>query len=120
MKTSYFSVALLALVVFASGCGPSLEQRREEIDKSMKSWIGKSENELVARWGVPSKTYKTNDGTRELTYIYKHTSSSPGYSWVDYWGNVHYSHPVRHQKTTERSFTVDQTGTIVDYHWEGF
>jgi len=120
MKTKYFSFAVIGLAFFLASCGPSLEERREEIDKGMRSWVGKSETELVAKWGAPSKSYKTMDGSRELTYIYAHTSSSPGYAWRDYWGNVHWSHPVKHQSKTERSFTVDQTGTVVAYHWDGF
>lgn len=119
-NTKYFSIALISLAFFLSSCGPSQEERREEIEKGMKSWIGKSENDLVARWGAPTKSYKMMDGMRELTYIYHHTSSGPGYFWHDYWGNVHFSHPVRYQKTTERSFTIDQSGTIVHYHWDGF
>jgi hypothetical protein len=115
-----FSFALIACVFFLSGCGPSLEERRDEIEKGLKSWVGKSETELVAKWGAPSKSYKTMDGSRELTYIYHHTSNSPGYAWRDYWGNLHFSHPVRHQTKTERSFTVDPSGTVIGYHWDGF
>ncbi|MFI5263179.1 MAG: hypothetical protein ACHQM6_01540 [Candidatus Kapaibacterium sp.] len=120
MKTTYFSFALIALALFLASCGPSEAERREEIDKAMRSWVGKSENELVAKWGAPSKTYKTMDGSRELTYVYVHSSSSPGYAWRDYWGNVYWSHPTRHQTKTTRSFTVDPSGTVVDTHWEGF
>ncbi len=120
MKTKYLSYALLAFILLLASCGPSLEERREEIEKAMKSWVGKSENELVAKWGAPSKTYKTMDGSRELTYIYVHTANSPGYAWRDYWGNVYWSHPVHHQTKTERSFTVDPNGTVVAYHWDGF
>ncbi|HYM35942.1 MAG TPA: hypothetical protein VET48_11130 [Steroidobacteraceae bacterium] len=93
---------------------------RQEIDSGMKSWVGKSETQLVARWGAPNRTYKTMDGSRELTYIYTRTSSSPGYAWYDYWGRLHYSHPVSRQKSTTRSFTIDPDGNVVAYHWEGF
>jgi len=120
MRTKYFSFALVAVLLFLTSCGPSEEERREEIEKGMKSWIGKSENELVGKWGPPSNTYKLPDGSRELTYIYRHTSSSPGYAWRDYWGFVHWSHPVRNQTKTERGFTIDTSGTIVAYRWDGF
>ena len=115
-------VALLffAAVVFTAGCGPSQETLRAEIDSGMKSWVGKSETQLVARWGAPNRSYKTMDGSRELTYTYTRTSTSSGYGWYDYWGRLHYSHPVKHQKTVTRSFTVDPDGTVMAYHWEGF
>src|SRR2546421_12694955 len=110
----------ITIVFFLIGCGPSLQEQHDEIEKALKSWFGKSETELVAKWGAPTKSYKTMYGARELTYIYRHTASSPAYAWYDYWGNAHFSRPVRHQRTTERSFTVDQTGTVIAYHWEGF
>ena len=120
MRTRTFSFLLIAIALFFTSCGPSLEEQRAEIDTAMKSWVGKSETELVAKWGAPTKSYKTMDGSRELTYIYTHTSNSPGYAWRDYWGNIHYSHPVRHQSKTERSFTVDPNGTVIAYHWTGY
>jgi hypothetical protein len=120
MRVKYFSFFIIASVLFLYSCGPSLAERREEIEKGMKSWIGKNETELVAKWGAPTKSYKTMDGSRELTYLYHHTSSTPGYSWYDSWGFLHVSHPTRHQRTTERSFTIDQKGTVMAYHWEGF
>ena len=116
----FATVLSLFLCFFFVNCGPSQEQQREEIDKAMKSWVGKSETQLVARWGAPTKSYKTMDGSRELTYIYTHTSSSPGYAWYDYWGNLHASRPRKHQSKTERDFTIDPSGTVIAYHWDGF
>ena len=113
------AVIFFAVFAFTTGCGPSQETLRAEIDSGMKSWVGKSETELVARWGAPSKVYKTMDGSRELSYFYTQTSSSPGVLWYDAWGRTHYTHPTKHQKTTQRSFTIDKDGTVVAYHWEG-
>lgn len=120
MKKTYFSLAVIFLAFVISSCGPSEEERREEIDKGMKSWVGKTETELVAKWGAPSKSYKTMDGSRELSYIYTHNSSSPGYAWYDSWGYMHMSRPIRRQTKAERSFTVDPNGTVIAYHWAGF
>ena len=120
MNTKYFAFALIAVLLFVSSCGPSEEERREEIEKGLKSWVGKSETELVAKWGAPTKSYKTMDGSRELTYIYTHTSGSSGYAWYDSWGYMHVSRPTRHQTKTERSFTVDPSGSVVAFHWVGF
>lgn len=116
---SLFVLGVLLSAVLAS-CGPSEATMREEIDSGMKSWVGKSETELVAKWGAPSRSYKTMDGSRELTYNYTRTSSGPGYVWYDSWGRAHYSHPTKHQKKLERSFTIDPNGTIVAYHWVGY
>lgn len=122
--TSYRTIVSFLLTLFLGAmlcaCGPSEATMREEIDTGMKSWVGKSENELVAKWGAPNRTYKTTDGTREITYTYTRTSSSPGYVWYDYWGRGHYSHPTKHQKKLERSFTIDPSGNVVAYHWAGY
>ena len=115
-----FPIVTIALSFLMMSCGPSLQERRDDIESAMKSWIGKSETQLVAKWGPPSNTYKLPDGARELTYIYRHTSSSGGYAWQDYWGNVHWSRPTRYQTRTERGFTVDNTGTVIAYRWDGF
>ncbi len=122
-KNSILSVRLFLLILLAAitvnSCGPSEAARREEIETAMKSWVGKSETDLVARWGAPNRTYKTMDGSRELTYRYTQSSSSPGYVWYDSWGRTHISRPTKHSKTVERSFTINTTGTIIAYHWSG-
>ncbi len=114
------AMLMLGAMLIVSSCTSSREAMRQEIDSGMKSWVGKTETQLVARWGAPNRTYKTMDGSRELTYIYTHTSGSPGYVWYDYWGRAHYSSPTRHQTKLERSFTIDPDGTVIAYHWSGF
>jgi hypothetical protein len=116
---SLFVLGVLLSAVLSS-CGPSEAAMREEIDTGMKSWVGKSETELVAKWGAPSRSYKTMDGSRELTWIYSRTSSSPGYVWYDYWGRAHYSHPRKHESKLERSFTIAADGIVTHYHWAGY
>jgi len=91
---------------FLTGCGPSLQERRDDIEKSMKFWVGKSETQLVAKWGPPSDVYDLNDGSKEITYRYIHRYSS----WYWYPGSYR----------SERGFTVDSIGTIVAYRWDGF
>ena len=120
MNTKYFSLAVIVLAFILNSCGPSEAERREEIEKGMKSWIGKSETELVAKWGPPSNTYKLQDGSRELTYKHRYVTGSPGYAWRDYWGNIHFSHPFRERVENVRGFTIDNSGTIIAYRWEGF
>jgi hypothetical protein len=117
-KTFIYPLQLLLLLLLI-GCGPSEATRREEVETSMKSWVGRSENELVEKWGAPSRSYKLTDGSRELSWFHTFSSSSPGYTWTDARGRVYYSHPAKHQKKIERSFTIDKSGTIIAYQWEG-
>src|SRR5690349_15034374 len=106
MKTSkYCIVALLAFAFFLVSCGPSRQERHDELEKSLKSWVGKSETELVAKWGPPSNTYRLSDGSKELTYTYVHRY----YGWYGYPGGYR----------TERGFTINPSGTVIAYRWEG-
>src|SRR5689334_2898914 len=110
MKTRLFITfsACFIIIGFLSGCGPSYQERRDDIEKSMKFWIGKSETQLVAKWGPPSNVYNLTDGSKELTYRYVNRPY-PGYY---YYGGGSYR--------TERGFTIDTTGTIIAYRWDGF
>jgi hypothetical protein len=107
MKTlKYFPLLLLGCAFFLVSCGPSRQERNDELEKYLKSWVGKSETELVAKWGPPSNTYRLTDGSKELTYTYLHR----------YWGGW-YGYPGGYR--TERGFTIDPSGTVIAYRWEG-
>src|ERR1051325_10531320 len=93
----YFSVITITFLFIS--CGPSLQERRDEIEKGMKSWVGKSETELVAKYGPPQNVYKMQDGSRELTYFTPTRYASPYYG--------------RHRSGVERGFTIDRSGTII-------
>ena len=105
----YFLVSLIALGFLLSSCGPSRQERRDEIEKSMQIWVGKTETELVTKWGPPAHTYKLADGAKELTY-YGHSTyhSYYYYYYPRYWGR------------TERGFTLDKNGIITAYRWDGY
>ena len=100
-------MCFVSTALFLSGCGPSYQERRDDIEKSMKFWVGKSETQLVAKWGPPSNVYDLTDGSKEITYRYVH-----GSNYGPYYGGWSYR--------TERGFTVDTTGTIIAYRWDGF
>jgi hypothetical protein len=102
----YFSAAIIALAFMLSSCGPSRQERRDEIEQSMKFWVGKSETQLVAKWGPPSSVYKLPDDSREITYYQRRGYYRPYY---------YAAYPRR----VERGFTVDKTGTIIAYRWDG-
>ena len=101
--TIFFSTAVIALGFILSSCGPSYQERHDEIEKSLQFWVGKTETQLVAKWGPPADVYDLNDGSKELTYYFNH------YSY--YWG---------YGGRSERGFTVDTAGKIIAYRWKGF
>jgi hypothetical protein len=58
-------------IVFLAGCVNQQEinnNRNQEYQKMMNSWMGVSEDSLIGSWGVPNATYQTNN-TKFITYV---------------------------------------------------
>ena len=36
--------------------------------RSLNTWIGKSEDQLVSSWGIPTSTYKLKNGSKLIEY----------------------------------------------------
>jgi hypothetical protein len=66
---------------------------------AMQSWIGRPESDLVTQWGAPHRSTDTRDGKRVLT-------------WEKRWGECG-------QNTCRQSFTVDETGIIRQWSYDG-
>jgi hypothetical protein len=60
----------------------------------MSSWVGKSESELLSRWGAPDSSAQTGDGKRVLTW--KNI-------WSNGYGNLY---------TCRKSFTIGSDGKV--------
>ncbi len=54
---------VVAVALLMAGCA-SPERYRD----SLQTWVGTSEADLVTEWGAPDAAYRTEDGTRLLTY----------------------------------------------------
>ena len=60
----------IVLCLFVSSCvapGPNIAQR-------MGAWVGKTEGQLIASWGIPTKTYQTGN-----TKVLEWTRTATGY-----------------------------------------
>lgn len=88
-------IIILLLGLGLYGCATTAKY-----EAKLDSWVGASENSLIASWGVPDKTYDMRDGKKAVEYVHKNTVRSPGYTY-----------------TTPR--TVYQTGTIGDKPYSG-
>jgi hypothetical protein len=65
-------LALLSLLLLAACAqGPGLQER-------LSVWVGRSEGDLVAEFGVPVRTYEA-DGRRFLQYESRRTVARPGF-----------------------------------------
>ncbi len=62
---------LAVLLLAACAQGPSLQER-------LSAWVGRTEGDLVAEFGVPVRTYEV-DGRRFLQYESRRTIVQPGF-----------------------------------------
>ena len=107
-------------------------------DARLNTWIGASEDTLIAAWGVPDKEYQMINGKKAVEYIHKNTLQSGGYRYTvpqttyhsGTIGNETYSgtsiqyvtetEPVKKYKLfCKTSFVIDKGGKIESWHHEG-
>ena len=67
------SRALLLLLLLAAGCATTAD-----IEKAKASWHGATYDEVVARWGVPSRQTSLSDGSQ--VYSWSSEGGGGGYS----------------------------------------
>lgn len=114
---------ILALAALAlSACATT-----SKYEAVLASWVGSTENELVASWGPPAGLYTTPDGSRVLTYNSEGNMYLPGTAPTyqsTIIGNTVYTKPVGGVAPTnihlscKTNFTV-VNGRITTWRWQG-
>ncbi len=100
-------VFFIALALMFSSCATTANY-----EKTLKSWVGGKENQLIMSWGLPSSTYKTDEG-KFLTYDFRgNTTSTTNEVYGYYYTNTR----THYCKTT---FFIDNSGLIKSYQYEG-
>ncbi len=100
------AAAVLAFVVFATGCA--------SIDKTMQSWVGSTEGDLIAAWGPPQGVYSDGRGGKILAYYGHVAVSVPGYVYGNY-----YTAPHDGGWDQQRMFYINKDGVIYSWRWKG-
>jgi hypothetical protein len=125
------AVLLLGLGLF--GCATTAKY-----EAKLNTWIGTSEDSLIASWGVPDKTYNMSDGKKAIEYARKNTVQTGGYTYTtpqttyqsgmigdkSYSGTsttyVTQTEPVRRYKIyCKTSFIINNSGKIESWHHDG-
>ena len=124
---------LLVLVVFASGCATTAKY-----EAKLRTWVGHSEDSLIASWGAPQSVYTMASGKRVIEYAQGTTVPIGGYTYTKPQTTYHsgmvggslYS-GTSTQYVTEQtptynmqvwcktSFIMDSNGTIESWRWSG-
>ncbi|MFH0855593.1 MAG: hypothetical protein V1869_03680 [Candidatus Omnitrophota bacterium] len=126
-------IYLFAMAVLLGGCASTAKY-----DARLNTWIGASENDLVASWGVPNKTYKLDNGKKAVEYVHKNTVQGGGYMYTvpqttyqsgrigdkSYSGtsitNVTEIAPIQKYKLScKTSFIINNNGKVESWHHEG-
>ncbi|MBP7216333.1 MAG: hypothetical protein KBA46_03505 [Candidatus Omnitrophica bacterium] len=129
MKKSIFLMLCLGL------CGCATTAKYEA---KLDTWIGASEDALVASWGVPDKTYNLNNGKKAIEFIHKNILETGGYTYTTpqrtyhsgkigdetYSGTsttyVRETEPVRkHRLYCATSFIINSNGSVESWRHEG-
>jgi hypothetical protein len=126
-------VYMLLLCIGLCGCATTAKY-----ESKLNTWIGASEDSLVASWGVPNKTYNMSSGKRALEYARKETFQTGGYTYTrpqtsyesgiigdkPYSGKsttlVTETAPVQnHRLSCKTSFIINTNGKVESWHHEG-
>jgi len=103
----YMRPILVALLLVALGCATT-----KKYERVLQSWVGSTENQLIASWGVPTRTYE-NGGMKFLEY----TRSSGMMMQANYNPYVGYQGQA-HSKYCTTTFTVNND-RIISWSWQG-
>ncbi|WP_343564807.1 hypothetical protein [Kiloniella sp. b19] len=113
----------LLIALALTGCAS-----REQYGKTVSSWEGHSEDELIAIWGPPQSVYEVSEDEKILTYTTKKvvetTSFSPafGYTYGSYrrygFHGVHSGQSRVTEFSCSTNFTVTR-GAISDWNFQG-
>lgn len=129
MKKTFLLLVCLGL----TGCATTAKY-----EAGLNTWIGTSEDSLIASWGVPNKEYRLNDGKKAIEFVRKNTVQTGGYSYTvpqttyqtGTIGDQTYSGtstqylreltPVQKYKLSCRtSFIINSSGKVESWHHEG-
>jgi len=124
---------LLLLCLGLSGCATTAKY-----EAKLNTWVGSSEESLIASWGVPDKEYQMSNGKKAVAYIHKETFQTGGNTYQEpqityqsgtiggspYSGTattyVTETVPVQNYKLScKTSFIINSGGKIESWHHEG-
>ena len=63
----------ILMTLFLTGCFTT----QKEFEDKLSSWIGYTESELVASWGIPQRVYELDD-KKYLTWVNSSSMTLPG------------------------------------------
>ena len=109
-----------------------------KMERTMKSWLGHNDEELMMSWGPPNHITSTRDGGKIITYTQTRSYTSTGHAHstttatASAYGYGNYAHASGQANThttytpaqtyswaVYRQFRVNKYGKIISYSWKG-
>lgn len=102
------SIASLLAILFLQSCA---NQGYQQFDQRVKSWVGESEDSLVAELGAPTSVYETPSGMRVLEYLNaRERVAVTGYGGTEV---------TKFRDYCKTKYIVGDSGKIESANWEG-
>jgi len=122
-KLILFLLALFATAII--GC-TSFE---EQVEREMKSWVGRHSAELIRAYGLPTEIIDKQDGGKLILYVYEGEYTTPGYATTTTetsglvknptrTTSTYYVPPRTYRYRAIRAFFTNKDGVITNYYWE--
>jgi hypothetical protein len=116
---------LVGVLFLTVGCVSTSDQ----ISKQMASWMGHSENELIADWGEPTRTVSDDNGGKIFVYELQRESTTPAVLTThkcSQWEAdcVNGERAVYQPASTQtwavlREFWINGDGVVYKWKWKG-
>ncbi len=90
-------------------------------EQVLDTWIGSTETELVAVWGVPARMYDAKDGARVLTYEDSDNLQTPTTATTNVVGGTAYTtiHGGQEVEFSCRTTFVIRSGVVASWSHDG-
>ena len=128
MRRNNLIVVLIIVLAFSfiSGCA--------SINKTMQSWVGNHQSDLIASWGPPQQVMDDGRGGRIFIYPTTRSLTSPGHSTTTVTGSAYgsgsyaygsatgyttYTPPQTSSYNAYRMFWIDSNGYVYRWAWRG-
>jgi hypothetical protein len=104
------------------------------IDKTMESWMGNHQSDLIASWGPPQQVLDDGQGGKIFVYSTTRSYTSPGSATTNMTGSAYgigntvygnatsyttYNPPQTSSYNAYRMFWIDGNGRIYRWAWKG-
>lgn len=108
----FITLVLVVCSILVFGCA--------SVSKTMDSWVGSHQSQLIQSWGPPNQVVSDGAGGSVLIYSsYVNLGQTPG--TINQWGyTTTYTAPQNRGYERTRMFYVDSKGIIYSWRWQGY